>query len=120
MKSRKSIEQLFKEGISFSVFPFRVLYLIHKAEDESNPSPGLKAAFSVSKKYFKHATERNRVKRLMRESWRLQKNNLLQSIKEMNSNMMVFIIYTGNEIPEYQLVFEKTGAVLKRLYKNIK
>jgi ribonuclease P protein component len=116
LKSRKAIEQIFKEGKSFAVFPFRVLYLQAPA-----PSPlptahcPLQTAFSVSKRHFKKATDRNRVKRLMREAWRLQKNTLTQKIKD--KNLQVFIIYTGNELPEYNLIFEKTGAVIKRLIK---
>jgi ribonuclease P protein component len=116
LKSRKAIEQIFKEGKSFAVFPFRVLYLEAPA---SSPLPTinypLQTAFSVSKRYFKKATDRNRVKRLMREAWRLQKNNLAQQIN--NKNLKVFIVYTGNELPEYEVVFEKITAVIKRLIK---
>ena len=117
LKSTKAIEQLFKEGKSFSVFPFRVLYLEAPAS-----SPGLQinlqTAFSVSKKHFKKAVYRNRIKRQMREAWRLQKGSLENNInKEANKHLKVFIIYTGNELPEYELVFEKTTAVIKRLIK---
>ncbi len=51
----------------------------------------------------------------MREAWRLQKNTLAQQIKD--KSLKVFIIYTGNELPAYNMVFEKTGAVIKRLIK---
>ena len=111
LKSAKVIEQLFKEGKSFSLFPFRVLYM------DIATSSQLQTAFSVSKKYFKKAVDRNRIKRLMREAWRLQKNNLKDKGRENNKNLSVFIIYTGNELPEYDLVFEKTAAVIKRLTK---
>lgn len=112
LKSAKTIEQLFKEGKSFSVAPFRVIYLFKQEELAQ-----LQTAFSVSKRHFKKATDRNRVKRLMREAWRLQKNELAQKITGAGKNFAVFIIYTGNELPEYHFVFEKTAAIIKRLTK---
>ena len=116
LKSRKAIEQLFKLGKSFSVFPFRVLYLEAPASSQMEASQ-LQTAFSVSKKYFKKAVDRNRIKRLMREAWRLQKNILEEQIKSTNKSVAVFIIYTGNGLPEYNLIFEKTTALIKRLLK---
>ncbi|MGC4101354.1 ribonuclease P protein component [Ferruginibacter sp.] len=120
LKSKKLIEQLFKEGKSFSLFPFRVLYLEAPASNpfpEAGASGYLQTAFSVSKKYFKKAVDRNRVKRLMREAWRLQKNELSEKLQSTNKGLNVFIIYTGNELPQYELVFEKTNAVIRRLIK---
>ena len=128
LKSAKTIEQLFKEGKSFSVFPFRVLYLYLEApasshlqsasnQLEAGASRYLQTAFSVSKKYFKKATDRNRIKRLMREGWRLQKSILVNNVDKGNKNLRVFIIYTGNELPEYELVFQKMTAIIKRLIK---
>ena len=113
LKSRKSIERVFKEGKSFSNFPFRVVYIMEASEATSS----LQAGFSVSTRYFKKAVDRNRVKRLMREGYRLQKNSLLATLKKQQLSLVIFIIYTGNLLPEYSDVFEKTGSIIKRLIK---
>lgn len=112
LKSRKAIEQLFKEGKSFSVFPFRVLWEIK----ELNSSP-LQAGFAVSSKHFKKAVDRNRIKRLMREAYRLQKSDLQSQLSQQQKYLVLFLIYVGNELPEYQFIFDKTKAVLNRLIK---
>lgn len=55
----------------------------------------------------------------MRESYRLQKNQLQSKITEQNYCLHVFILFTGNELPQYDLVFSKVGVVIKRLLKEI-
>jgi ribonuclease P protein component len=112
LKSTKSIQRLFKEGKSFSHFPFRVIYI----ENPNQPSP-LQAGFTVSTRYFKKAVDRNRIKRLMREAYRLQKNKLQDELKKNNKCLAVFFIYTGNELPGYDEVYEKTGSALARIQK---
>ena len=112
LKSRKVIEQLFKDGKSFSIFPFRIVWKYQPAEAEI-----LQAGFTVSTKHFKKAVDRNRIRRLMKEAYRLQKNNLQQQLKIYNKPAGIFIIYVGKELPEYKLVFEKMSLVLERLQK---
>ena len=111
LKSRKAIESLFAKGKSFSNFPFRILWLL---EDESS---GLKAGFSASSKNFKKATDRNKIRRIMREAYRLQKNDLSRHLQETNKALHLFFIYTGKNVPTFDLIFEKTGTVLKRIVK---
>jgi ribonuclease P protein component len=112
LKSRKVIEALFAGGESFSIFPFRIRW---KLLDP--PGSHLQAGFTVSSKFFKKAVERNRVKRLMREAYRLQKHELREQLKQQQKHLAVFFVFTGNDLPDYELVFERTGRVLARLKK---
>ena len=111
LKSRKTIELLFGKGKSFSNFPFKVVWL------PENNEAVLQAGVGVSSKYFKKATDRNRIKRLMREAYRLQKKILQDHLEEKQNKLSVFILYVGKELPEYEIVFEKIGVILKRLIK---
>lgn len=115
LKSRKIIERLFKEGKSFSHFPFRVIYV-----ENENAEMALQAGFTVSARNFKKAVDRNRIKRLMREAYRLQKNRLREHLEESRKSIAVFFVYTGNELPQYDFVFQKINTALQRLEKLVK
>jgi ribonuclease P protein component len=111
LKSRKVIELLFNKGNSFSNFPFKVIWL------PENRDSILQAGIGVSSKYFKKATDRNRIKRLMREAYRLQKKTLEEHLQEKQLYLSVFILYIGKELPEYEVVYKKFGTILNRLIK---
>jgi ribonuclease P protein component len=115
LKRRKIIEQLFSEGRAVSAFPIRVQY---KLVDELLTEP-LQAGFSASSRTFKRAVDRNRIKRLMREAYRLQKEQLEQALQTKQRRVALFLIYTGKELPEYALIKEKMDVVLKKLVQNI-
>ena len=110
LKRRKIIEQLFKEGKSFSVFPYRILYLYLDVHHQP-----LQAGFSVSSRNFKKAVDRNRIKRLTKEAYRLQKNGLQQMLTDENKHLVLFFIYTGKELPDFKTALEKTGLILNKL-----
>ena len=101
LKSRKAIEQLFVSGKSVKVFP---VLLVWQAIPEENSQ--LQVAFSVSKKRFKRAVDRNRIKRLMREAVRLNKELLVSKAQEARTSLQIMFIYTGKELESFQ-VFEK-------------
>jgi ribonuclease P protein component len=113
LKSRKQIEQLFKSGQRFVSPPFRVFYSFQAGE----PAAGnlLQAGFGASSRHFKTAVARNRIKRLAREAYRLQKNDLQQKLGEQNRKLNLFFIYTGKELPDYTDVYKSIYTALSRL-----
>ena len=118
LKSKKQIELLFKEGKSFSLFPYRIIYLATPCKEETTYNI-LQAGFSVSRKNFKHAVDRNRLKRLSKEAYRLQKHSLQNSLQTNNLTLQVFFIYTGKEVTDYNFLFEKMEKVLSSLIKKL-
>jgi ribonuclease P protein component len=125
LKSRKLIEQLFKGGKSFTVFPYRAYYLlpeIKALKTVSKSSDGgnhlLQFGVGVSSKHFKHAVDRNRIKRLTREAYRLQKIPLQELIQLKRVPFALFLVYTGKELPVYEVVSEKIAVILNRLIKT--
>ncbi|HTN47298.1 MAG TPA: ribonuclease P protein component [Flavipsychrobacter sp.] len=110
LKRKKHIDTLFSMGKAYSVFPVTIKYLVvQPASEDSIP---VLAGFSVSKKKFKHAVDRNRIKRLLREAWRLHKHEL-DFIPE-EQQLHVFLIYTGKEIISFK---EIESSVLKCIGK---
>ncbi len=97
-----------------SAFPVKVLYDF----TENKPEP-LQAGVTVSSRKFKKAVERNRVKRILREAYRLQKLQLEHSLKEQNLCLALFFIYTGKELPVFAEVYEKMGILLQKLHNDI-
>lgn len=120
LKSRKQIEFLFQQGQRFAAPPFRVFYVIKKKELKEVTGPLLQFGVGASSRFFKKAVDRNRIKRLGREAWRLQKRELLQVLEEQNKQLDVFFIYTGKELPAYAEVFAATTGIIQKLAGKIK
>lgn len=119
LKSRKQIEFLFSEGQRFNVSLWRVFYAFKK---EDAPVNGERLQFGVgaSSRFFKHAVDRNRIKRLGREAWRLQKIMLTETLEQHNARLHVFFIYTGKELPEYKDIYMATADAIQKLQARIK
>jgi ribonuclease P protein component len=119
LKSRKLIEQLFKEGKSFNAFPFRVYYLLQVAPLTATQKTMLQFGAGAGTKNFKRAVDRNRIKRLTREAYRLQKKPLEETLRTKAKDLSLFFIYTQKELPDYKTVYEKTSLILNKLVKII-
>ena len=108
LKSRTLINQLFTEGKSVSKYPLRLVYVQVSELEDSN----LKLGVSVSKKHFKKAVDRNYYKRVLRETYRLNKNVLLQAIEDKNYAFM--LLYQTKDRLSYQEVHEKTIQLFEK------
>jgi ribonuclease P protein component len=128
LKSRKALEQLFAKGKSFSVFPIKVFYtvsdqlvgdVIDNPEIKINETGLVQAGVGVSSRIFKKAHDRNKVKRLLREVYRTQKQPLYTSVVSNQQQLNVFFLYIGKELPVFadlQVAMEKT---LEKLIRKI-
>ncbi|MDO9137001.1 MAG: ribonuclease P protein component [Lutibacter sp.] len=104
LKSRKLIEHLFGEGKRVKSFPLQLIYLQINHDSEFP----VKVGFSVPKKVVKLAVDRIRIKRMMREAYRLNKYLISENIKEP---YIFMFIYTAKEEPEY--------ADLEEIFKKV-
>ena len=108
LKSQKAIEQLFAEGKSVSAYPLRMVYL--------NSQTQLKVGVSVSKRNFKLAVHRNRVKRLLREGYRLNKNLLIDNKLD---HYTLMILYISKEMPDFKTIDKKMKALLSKFNDQV-
>jgi len=139
LKSRKRIERVFREGKSFTVFPYKVVFLVSPDGGPAGPGPGaagsggarmtnggpafrapapVQAGFGASSRNFKKAVDRNRIKRLGREAYRLQKAPLLEQLAVKGVSVAVFFVFIGKELPDYPTVTAKIGVALQKLLKE--
>ncbi len=79
----------------------------------------MQAGFAVSSKNFKKSVDRNRIKRLTLETYRLKKNELAELLAVNSTKLAVFFIYTGKELPEYKIIEEKMTAIVTRLIATV-
>jgi len=86
LKSKTTIGLLFSEGKSVSKYPLRLVYRQAEGAYQGNTKVGV----SVSKKYFKKAVDRNYFKRVLRETYRLNKHLLLDSLDQPFSFMLFY------------------------------
>lgn len=113
---RTAIEMLFTNGNSSFLFPYRAMW--HIVEREKT-TPNVRILFSVSKRKFKLAVDRNRVKRQMREIYRTNKSTLLDTLEENDSHLEIAVQYIHNKPLPFHELEKKMGTLLSTIAKII-
>ncbi len=115
LKSRKVIGALFKEGKSFGQYPLRLVYM--PMEERRSAFP---AQFTVSapKKKFPKAVSRNRIRRQVREAWRLNKHRLYRGLERESRQYALMAIYVAKENLPYAEIEQAVQQMIRRFLKN--
>ena len=115
LDKKKIIEKMFAGGSrSFSVFPLRVVYL-PVGELEADAS----ILISVSKRRFKRAVKRNRVKRQIREAYRVNKHELLNILVERKCRLAIAFIYLSDQLVESSIIEDRMRIALVRITEKM-
>lgn len=122
LHGKTQVELLFEKGEKWSCYPFRLV--MNFVEDESDAAP-LRMLVSVSKRSFKRAVDRNKLKRRIREAYRINKFKLLDvvsahSSEKGNKKLILGFLYTSKQIESYALIEKKLLKALEEISDRIK
>jgi ribonuclease P protein component len=115
LKSKKKIDLVFSNGKAHTEYPVQVIFFLTKEDGDSQ----VQAGFSVPKRLFKHAVDRNRIKRLMRESYRKVKVDLKIDLHNKKMSLFLMWVYKSNEISKYALIEHKMKKTVIHLQQII-
>lgn len=114
LKSEKLIEKLFQDGNSLFVYPIKVVY--RRIESDVSETK-LQVGYSVSKRNFKRAVDRNRIKRQLREAVR---GNFGSCAISCESSVDLMMIYVSKDMLEFDIINKAISKLLKKLFKDMK
>ena len=116
LKSKITIDTLFSKGKSVSKYPLRLVYVQSDFGISEGSDQKIKMGVSVSKKYFKHAVDRNYFKRVLRETYRLNKHLLLDNIEHPYS--LMFFYQTKDKL-SYDEINTKTIQLFEKFLLQV-
>ena len=111
LKSKKLIKELFEKGSSFTLYPLKVFYL-KGSPDRTVSAP--QVLFVVPKRNFKKAVERNRIKRQIKEAYRLNKLKFISAFSNKTLPVAVGFMYVAREKMPFQLIENKLTLSFNR------
>lgn len=114
LKREQHIDTLFRTGKAFSISPLRVIYLLVPRAAGLSP---VQVGFSVPKKKFRKSVQRHRIRRLLVEAWRLHKHLLYPSVPA-GSQLQLFIIHTGTDMPEMDTIQPAIVSAIERFSRQ--
>ena len=114
LKSAKKIKQLFETGNRFIEFPFRVVWKLTEAKEFS-----VQIAISVPKKKIPKAVNRNRIKRLVRESYRKRSVEFKKNIALRNNHLELIFVFMDTQLLNFNEIDHKITVTLERLEKML-
>jgi ribonuclease P protein component len=114
---KKEIEQVFDQSKSFLSYPLRFSYRL--IEPDINTPFSFKVLVMASKKRYKTAVERNRIKRLCREAFRLNKY-VFDDVKDIHATLLIAVTCVSTELPAYKQVLEQMAKGLEKIKRDIK
>ena len=114
LKNKIEIESLFSEGNRFFEYPFNVIWKL-----DSNSDSNLKMAVSVPKKKIPNATDRNKIKRLVREAFRKNKTIVQQPLEAKDVKLHLMLIYSQSNIMSMSEIEDKISVTLQRLADEV-
>ena len=112
---QKLIDSVFKQGAYVKQYPF----VLHFLEVDEVLEAPFQITISAPKRLFRKAHDRNRIKRLMRETVRKNKINLETFITDNNKNLALFMVYTNREEMPYEVLLKKTEQLFSQLIQKI-
>ncbi len=115
LRSKKAFNELFKLGRSFHSQPFLIIW---KKTNREEKYPA-QIAVSVSKKLFKHAVDRNIIKRRTFEACRLNKHNLYKFLEKKNLGLDFIVVYRAKQIADYHSIEKGIISAFQYFIKNL-
>ena len=113
--SQLLIDELFSTGDTFMAFPYSVRFRLYEADQLPSEAQVL---IAVSKRRFHHAVDRNRVKRLTRECYRLRKTPLYETLQQHGKTMTISLNYVYDKIMDYGQLSKRMDKVIATLIEK--